>query len=154
MIGNLKDNMPIEETLDPADWSEIRQLGHRMIDDMFDHFENLRDRPAWQPIPVEVKNRLQDQALPREQQNIETIYEDFLRDIRPYPRGNSHPRYWGWVEGSGTGFGVLADLLASGMNSNVNFGEQSAVYVELQVIDWCKEMLGFHKEATGILVSG
>ncbi len=56
--------MKNEETLDPQDWSEIRQLGHRMIDDMFDYFENLREQPAWQPIPDEVKNRLQNQPLP------------------------------------------------------------------------------------------
>lgn len=146
--------MKSEETLDPQDWSEMRGLGHRMIDDMFDYFENLRDQPVWQPIPDEVKQRLENQPLPREKQNIERIYEDFLRDVRPYPKGSRHPRYWGWVEGNGTPFGMLADLLASGLNANVSFGEQSPVYVELQVIDWCKEMLGFPEEASGILVSG
>lgn len=146
--------MKNEETLDPQDWSEIRQLGHRMIDDMFDYFENLRDQPAWQPIPDEVKNRLQDQSLPTEPQNIKEIYQDFLQEVLPYPKGSRHPRYWGWVEGNGTPFGMLADMLASGMNSNVSFGEQSPVYVEMQVIDWCKEMLGFPKSSSGILVSG
>lgn len=146
--------MKNEETLDPQNWSEIRQLGHRIVDDMFDYFENLREQPAWQPIPDEVKKRLQNQPLPNEPQNIGEIYEDFLQDVLPYPKGSRHPRYWGWVEGNGTPFGMLADLLASGMNSNVSFGEQSPVYVELQVIDWFKEMLGFPKEASGILVSG
>jgi glutamate/tyrosine decarboxylase-like PLP-dependent enzyme len=146
--------MKNEETLDPQDWCKIRQLGHRMIDDMFDHLENLRDQSAWQPMPDEVKNHLQNQSLPNDGQNPETIYQDFLQNVRPYPRGNIHPRYWGWVEGTGTPLGVLAEMLSAGMNSNANFGEQSSVYIELQVIDWCKEMLGFPKDASGILVSG
>jgi aromatic-L-amino-acid decarboxylase len=146
--------MKNEETLDPQDWSEIRQLGHRMIDDMFDYFEGLREQPAWQPIPDEVKSRLQNRPLPEKGENLETVYEDFLRDIRPYPKGSRHPRFWGWVEGNGTAFGMLADMLSAGMNSNVSFGEQSPVYVELQVIDWCRQMLGFPAGASGILVSG
>ncbi len=146
--------MKNEETLDPKDWGEIRRLGHRMLDEMLDWLENVDERPVWQPIPNETKERLQNQPLPGKPQAIEEVYEDFLNDIRPYPRGNIHPRYWGWVEGTGTPFAMLAEMLSAGMNSNANFGEQSAVYVETQVIDWCKEMLGFPKEASGILVSG
>ncbi len=46
-----------EETLDPQDWSAMRALGHRMVDDMFGWMENLRDRPVWQPVPKEVKEK-------------------------------------------------------------------------------------------------
>ena len=45
-------------------------------------------------------------------------------------------------------------MLAAGMNSNLGIGDHSAVYVELQVIRWIKEFLGFPAEASGILVSG
>ena len=31
-----------EETLDPADWGELRALGHRMVDDMMDYLERVR----------------------------------------------------------------------------------------------------------------
>ena len=60
--------------------------------------------------------------------------------MQPFLKGNIHPRFWGWVEGTGTPFGMLAEMLAAGLNPNVNFGEQSPVYVELQVLDWCKQM--------------
>jgi len=45
-------------------------------------------------------------------------------------------------------------MLAAGLNSNSGGFEQGSTYVELQVIDWCKEMLGFPAEASGLLVSG
>ena len=72
----------------------------------------------------------------------------------PYPLGNIHPRFWGWVIGTGTPIGALAEMLAAGMNPNVGGGEHIAQHVELQVIDWCKEMLGYPAEASGLLVSG
>jgi glutamate/tyrosine decarboxylase-like PLP-dependent enzyme len=50
--------------------------------------------------------------------------------------------------------GVLADLLASGMNPNVAIGEHSAMYVDRQVVNWCKQLMNFPSEASGILVSG
>jgi len=34
------------ESLDPADWTNLRALGHRMIDDMFDHLQSLPDGPV------------------------------------------------------------------------------------------------------------
>lgn len=145
--------MKQEETLDPQNWDEMQKLGHRMVDDMIDYLKNIRERPAWQAIPDDAKANL-NQSLPTEPQNVEEIYEDFLKNVRPYPKGNIHPRFWGWVEGTGTPFGMLAEMLAAGMNSNNSFGEQSPVYVETQVIEWCKEMLGFPMEASGILVSG
>ncbi|MFZ1750825.1 MAG: pyridoxal-dependent decarboxylase, partial [Saprospiraceae bacterium] len=54
----------------------------------------------------------------------------------------------------GTPMGVLGDFLASSMNPNATIGEQSAMYVDLQVIQWCKEMMDFPKDASGMLLSG
>lgn len=142
-----------EESLDPQDWDGMRALGHRMVDDLLDYLENIRERPAWQPIPEEVKKSLM-QPVPATPQSSEQIYQEFLTQIRPYPLGNIHPRFWGWVIGTGTPLGVLAEMLAAGMNPNLGGGEHVANYVELQVLDWCKEMLGYPAEASGILVSG
>jgi glutamate/tyrosine decarboxylase-like PLP-dependent enzyme len=72
----------------------------------------------------------------------------------PYPLGNIHPRFWGWVMGNGTPFGMLAEMLAAGFNPNMGGGNHVANYVEAQVIDWCKTMFDFPPEASGLLVSG
>ncbi len=142
-----------EETLDPSDWDSMRQLGHRMVDDMLDYLRTVRDRPVWQPIPAETKQFLK-QPLPIAPQGHEEVYREFREHILPHPMGNIHPRFWGWVIGTGTPFGALAEMLAATMNSNVGGGDQGAVYVEQQVLDWCKEMLGFPSDSSGILVSG
>ncbi len=142
-----------ERSLDPENWDDLRHLGHRMVDDMLGYLEQVRERPAWQPVPDSVKERLR-QPVPREPEGAERAYEDFRELVLPYPLGNIHPRFWAWVIGTGTPLGALAEMLAATMNPNVGGGDHGANYVEAQVLDWCKEMLGFPAAASGILVSG
>ena len=143
----------MQETLDPADWNELRRLAHVMIDDAFDNLETVRARPVWQQIPDQVVSSLQE-PLPLEPQGLEPVYEAFRSHILPYPMGNTHPRFWGWYMGNGTAGGALAEFLAAIMNSNLGGGYHAAVLVELQVIDWLKEIMGFPADAGGLLVSG
>jgi aromatic-L-amino-acid decarboxylase len=149
----MADESPREESLDPDDWQSMRALGHRMVDDMLEYLETLRERPVWKPVPDRVKNRF-TQPLPVNPQSPESIYDEFLKAILPYPMGNIHPRFWAWVIGTGTPLGMLAEMLAAGMNPNVGGADHAACYVEGQVIAWCREMLGYDSDTGGLLVSG
>jgi glutamate/tyrosine decarboxylase-like PLP-dependent enzyme len=144
---------PAEESLDPADWDNMRALGHRMVEDIMDYLETVRDRPVWKPIPEEVKTFFK-QPLPQQPQGDEQTYRDFRQYVLPHPMGTIHPRFWAWVIGTGTPFGALAEMLAAAMNPNLGGAEHVANYVERQVIDWCKQMLGYPAAASGLLVSG
>jgi len=146
--------IPLEETLDPEDWESMRALGHRMLDDMLDYMKTVRERPVWQHAPDQVKAHFK-RPLPLDPQPPEEIYEEFLENVLPYPIGNIHPRFWGWVFGTGTVLGALAELLAASMNTNSgDLAHHSALHVEKQVINWFKEMLGFPASASGLLTSG
>jgi glutamate/tyrosine decarboxylase-like PLP-dependent enzyme len=92
--------------------------------------------------------------MPREGIGFDAAYADLARDVLPYPTGNIHPRFWGWVHGSGVPSAVLAELVAATMNSNAWNYDQAPVFVELAVLGWMKEMIGFPAESTGLLVSG
>ena len=103
---------PKEVSLDPADWSAMRALAHRAVDDAIDYLATVRDRPVWQPTPDSVIAKLHA-PLPREPQGAEQAYADFREWVMPYPMGNTHPRFWSWYMGGGTAFGAIADFLAS-----------------------------------------
>nr|WP_294502613.1 pyridoxal-dependent decarboxylase [uncultured Rhodopila sp.] len=141
------------ESLDPADWTGLRALGHRMLDDMVDHLETLRDRPVWQPMPAALRERLR-QPLPRGPSTAEAVYKDFQSLVQPYAVGNLHPGFMGWVQGGGNPVAMLAELLAAGLNANLGGRDQAPIEVERQVIAWVAEMLGFPAEASGVLVTG
>lgn len=147
------DSVKIEESLDPQDWQSIQALGHRMVDDMMTYLETVREGPVWKPIPDGVKASLRE-PLPLDPQDPEQVYNEFKENVLPYPMGNIHPRFWGWVIGTGTPLGMLAEMLAAGMNPNTGGGNHVANYVELQVLEWLKEMLGYPTKASGLLVSG
>jgi aromatic-L-amino-acid/L-tryptophan decarboxylase len=147
------ETLRTEESLDPEDWDELRSLGHRMVDDLLTYLQTIRERPVWRPIPADVRSFFKG-PVPRKPEGAEQAYADFREQVLPHPMGNIHPRFWGWVMGTGTPMGALAEMLAAGMNPNMGGGDHVANLVEAQVLDWCKEMLGFPPGASGLLVSG
>lgn len=139
--------------LDPVDWERFRQAAHRALDDALEYVQTLRDRPAWQPVPDEIKRALRE-PMPEDGNAFEDVYREFTQTILPYATGNVHPRFWGWVQGTGTPSGAVADLLAAIMNSNVGGRDHGAVYVERQVIGWFRDLFGWPQSASGLLVIG
>ena len=124
-----------------------------MLDSMLDYVRDVRDRPAWQAPTGAAKEALCE-PLPREGAAFEDVCAAFERSILPYPTGNIHPRFFGWVHGSGTPVGMLAGLFAGAMNSNVGGRDHAAVYVERQVVQWFCEAFGYAPGGSGILLTG
>lgn len=150
---SLDKNEAVDESLDPQDWAELRSLGHRMLDDMLDYLSTVRDKPAWQPVPESVRVHLRA-PLPTEPQDAAAVYREFVQNVLPYTNGNRHPRFWGWVQGNGTPMGMLADMLASGMNPHMAGFDQAPILVENQVLAWLTELMGMPPETSGILLGG
>ena len=143
-----------ERSLDPQDWESLRKLGHRAFDDMIEYLKTVAERPAWQPLPDAAK-RLFAEDVPRDATDLDDVYAQIREHILDYPTGNIHPRFWSWVGGTGTPTQLIADLVASAMNSaSLGFDEVASSYVELQLLNWFKSLLGYPGEASGLLVSG
>jgi glutamate/tyrosine decarboxylase-like PLP-dependent enzyme len=140
-------------TLDPPNTAPMRQLAHQMVDDMFDYVSNLRQQPVWQPVP-ETTKQLAQESLPLKGQPAELVYESFKQHIMPYAMKTVHPRFWAYAGGSGSYLAMMADMLAAGLNANVTNGDHASMYIDHQVVEWSKEMLGFPKTGGGMLVSG
>ena len=140
-------------TLDPQNWDDIRAQGHRMLDDMLDYAANIRDRPVWRPIPDEVRARFHEE-LPLKPAGLGEVYSEFTDFIVPYATGNVHPGFMGWVHGGGTAIGMLAEMLAAGLNANLGGRDHIPIEVERQIVEWTRAMFGFPGGASGIFVTG
>lgn len=144
---------PSPTTLDPDDWQTLRAQGHRMLDDMFDYLEQIRERPVWQPIPTEIR-ALFHEPLPPQPSDIEKVHATFMQAILPYAVGNTHPGFMGWVHGGGSPVGMLAEMLAAGLNANLGGRDQIPIAVEQQVVEWIRDLIGFPDTASGLFVTG
>jgi glutamate/tyrosine decarboxylase-like PLP-dependent enzyme len=142
-----------EETLDPADWSEVTALSHRIVEDSVGYLRDIRERPAWREMPDDVRSKFES-SLPTTATPIGEVYQEVVDNIMAYPMGNVHPTFWGWYMGSSNFTGALGDYLAAIQGSNLAGGNHAATLVDGQVVNWCKEMLGFPADASGTLVSG
>ena len=150
------DTDSVEVTLDPSDWTDTRALSHQIMNDMIDYLRDVRQRPTWRPMPVEVKQAFKQSELPLEGQSPWKVYEEVCSLVLPYPTGNIHPSFWGYVKGTGSIIGVLAELITGTMNNNAWGGNQASIYVEQQVLLWLKIIMGFppDESSSGILISG
>jgi len=124
-----------------------------MMDDMMDYIEHIRSRPVWQPIPQEVRANFQ-QPLPLHSSDLADAHETFMREIVPFGPGNAHPGFMGWVHGGGTPVGMLAEMLAAGLNANLGGRDQMPIEVERQVLQWVRELFKFPASASGLFVTG
>ncbi|HEX9464782.1 MAG TPA: pyridoxal-dependent decarboxylase [Alphaproteobacteria bacterium] len=150
---NLRAIATGQADLDPADWSSLRAQGHQMLDDMLDYLEHIRERPVWQPIPDAVRRRF-DQAVPTTPADLGAVHDEFMDHILPFATGNAHPGFMGWVHGAGTPVGMLAEMLAAGLNANLGGRDHMPIEVERQITRWVRTIFGFPETASGLFVTG
>jgi glutamate/tyrosine decarboxylase-like PLP-dependent enzyme len=98
--------------------------------------------------------RVDHQSLPRGPSEPDALLDFVASTILPYPMGNSSPRFFGWVNSPPAPLGVLAELLAAGVNPSVAGGDHAATYLEHAVLGWMREIVGVPSWSGGILTSG
>lgn len=141
-----------DDTLDPADWPEFRARAHAMLDAAMDRMATCGSGPVWREPTPELKAAY-DTELPVQGRGGDVIREQ-IESLLPFGVGNTHPRFFGWVHGSGTPGNLIADIGAAAMNANLGGRDHGAIYVEKQVIRWCRDLFGFPQDASGLVVSG
>ena len=137
-------------------WSpeEIRRVGHRVVDLIASHLTQLPDGPVFRPVPEALARAVLTAPIPQQGESLDAILERFAADIAPYPFGNGHPRFYAWVNSPPAPVGIFANALAAAMNPSVAGGNHAAVWIERQVLEWFKRLVGFPAASMGLLVSG
>jgi len=131
---------------------EVRRLGRLAADAVASHREQLMERPVFGKVGADAK--LFDEPLPEEGRPAEELIAFVREHVLPFPMGNSHPRFFGFINATADPLGTIADYMASAMNPNCWGGDHAAVHVENRVMRWLADVIGFPATAEGILVSG
>jgi len=143
-----------DETFD-MESEEIRKIGYQMVDLLVEYFQDMRTAAILPNKTLKEMSKLIYEPLPQNEQTADQVLDECKKKIMPEMIRIGHPRLLGWILSSGTPIGAFADGVASALNQNVSVsGAGMATAVELLVIDWIKEILGYDPCAAGLLVSG
>ncbi|QFU75466.1 cytochrome D ubiquinol oxidase subunit I [Halioglobus maricola] len=138
--------------LEPADWDAFRKEAHRALDVALDFSRDRAERAVWTPLPEHA--RTVDEPLPRGGESLQEVVGEVERRVLPHTLGNTHPRFWGWVNGSGTPSGIVSQLLTGAINANLGGRDHSPIYIERQLIRWMCELFDFPLDAGGLICTG
>ena len=133
----------------------MRRLGYRTIDMLVERITGPAGPVALSATPEELRNRLSIPP-PEEPVAFDEILEGLERDVLPYVARISHPGYLAFIPGEGTWPGALGDLVASALNIDTCWwqGSSGPSALELVVLDWFRQWVGYPEQAAGVLVSG
>ena len=139
--------------LDPEDWDAFEQQLKLIAQNTVHHLKHIREQPVWTRPTTQARAAFR-QPAPQKGIGVKNAYEEFNQNILPHITGNIHPRFWGWVVGSGAPASMVGDWLAAFANGAPTLFDDSCLLTELQVIDWLKELLQLEMSASGILTTG
>lgn len=144
----------IAQSLGDIDVEEFRHHAHRAVDWIADYLTHPGRYPVLaRTTPGEVQSRLPAQA-PESPEGMEGILEDFQRLILPGITHWNHPRFFGYFAISGSGPGIVGELLTAALNVNAMLWRTSPAATELEetVLAWLRQMLGLPDTFRGSIV--
>lgn len=137
------------------DEAMFTHYGSQVIQLVATYLSSMRQRAVWQPLPDDVRAVLRSQELPLEGQPFEKLLLFFEHMILPFPQGNGHPRFTGWITSPPAHPAILFQPLAAALNLNCGIGEHAGQELERRVVQWLMHLCGFPTEGSmGVLVSG
>ena len=135
---------------------EMLDLARRAAELVVERLDRLPAEPAWRGgTRAELEAVLREPA-PESGRPAAEVLERAVNDILPVASRVDHPRFFAFVPGSATWPGVLADFLCSGFNTFQGTWLSAAgpSQLELVVLDWFREWIGYPESAGGVFTSG
>ncbi len=135
---------------------QMRTLGARALEMVVQHFETNRDAPVARTLSRVETEKLLRTPLPEHGESVEELLAVLDRDVFPNSFKTDHPRFYAFVPSPTNFVSVVADLLVSGHNLFAGhwLASSAAAQIEINVLDWLNQLVGFPAEAGGILVTG
>ncbi len=153
MTPPLEDDVPSPLELDPE---RMAALAARATELVLERHRRLAEGPAWRGASRSELEALLREDPPEEGRPAEEVLERAARDVLPVAGRVDHPRFFAFVPSSPTWPGVLAEYLAAGHNifQGTWLGASGPSQIELVVIDWFRQWIGYPDSAGGLFTSG
>jgi glutamate/tyrosine decarboxylase-like PLP-dependent enzyme len=146
----------LAEPLPHPDVSELRNLGDKALSWLLTHFRTLPEQPIGLSGSRSQLEALLREPVPETGTPFTDVLAQFDSRVAPYSFRVNHPRFLAFIPSAPTFLSVLGDLLCAGTNFFAGVWLEAAgpTEVELVVLDWFKELIGYPRGAAGILTGG
>jgi aromatic-L-amino-acid decarboxylase len=137
-------------------YDEFREAGHKLVDYIADYLQHVPERPLFTAAEPSEINKLFEEEVPDHPRSFPEIQKMIEEKLIPYCTHVNHPGYMGLITPSPNPAGILADFLAAALNQNIGAYSigPSATAMELRVIRWLNDLIGYDEKAGGNLTSG
>ncbi len=122
----------------------FREDGHRAVDWAADYLERVGELPVLAQVgPGEIRARLPE-SPPERGEPFEHVLRDLDEILLPGVTHWQHPRFFAYFAVTGSGPGILAELLAATLNSVAILWRTAPAPTELEltVLDWVAQLIG------------
>lgn len=136
--------------MDPHDF---RREAHRLVDWVADYFSSVELYPVLSRAqPGDIQAALPAEA-PERGESFDQILSDFERVLLPGITHWNHPGFFAYFAITGSGPGVLADLLSSALNVQAMLWRTSPAATELEEVSlaWLRQLLGLPLNFEGVI---
>lgn len=123
---------------------EFRRYGHMVVERIARYLEEVQRSPVLSQVrPGEIRASL-PAAAPLAGEDMEAILVDFDEKILPGITHWNHPGFMAYFAITGSGPGILGELLTAGLNVNGMLwrGSPAATELEAVTLDWLRQLMG------------
>lgn len=131
---------------------EFRHFGNEVVNWLADYLENIDDFSVLPQVePGEISNLLPGDP-PLDGEDMGEILKDFKRIIVPGVTHWNHPAFMSYFSITGSGPGILGELLCAGLNVNAMLWKTcpSSTELEQTVMEWLRKLIGLPDDFWGI----
>lgn len=133
--------------------SEFREWGYRFVDWIADYLAHPERYPVFSRVEPGFVRRQLPASPPLKGEPMEAMLRDFNDIIMPGITHWNHPAFFAYFAVTGSGPGILGELLSAALNVNGMVWRTSPAFTELeeQVLDWLRQMMGLPPAFKGIV---
>ena len=119
------------------------------------HIDSLAEQPAWNSDHLD-ETLLSLTPIPETGTPLRKVLDHLFEDCLPPTYNTASPGYFAYVPGGGIPHAAVADLISNIVNRFVTVwvASPALAQIELTVVRWFCEMVGFPQSAGGFLTSG